>query len=124
MQTARPLFKQVKAIALSVSDLARAQCFYSDTLGLSPVREADGQSGCMLGDVILLFKDDWYGRPTDAPNPRVTLEVDDALATEAILKAGGVNISDPVKRYEDALVGGFLDSEGNKLWFCSAVPAP
>src|SRR5271163_4255279 len=29
-------------------------------------------------------------------------------------------ISDPVKLYEDRFwVGGFLDSEGNKLWFCS-----
>jgi hypothetical protein len=31
-----------------------------------------------------------------------------------------VTISDPVQLYEGKYwVGGFLDSEGNKLWFCS-----
>ena len=31
----------------------------------------------------------------------------------------GVTISDPVNLYDEFYVGGFLDSEGNKLWFCS-----
>jgi hypothetical protein len=38
---------------------------------------------------------------------------------ERMLRDRGVAISDPVERYDDALVGAFLDSEGNKLWFCS-----
>jgi len=58
--------------------------------------------------------------PTDHPNPRITLQVRDAQETEKRLLEGAVTISDPVKLYEDRFwVGGFLDSEGNKLWFCS-----
>lgn len=112
-------FKQVKAIALAVSDAVRARRFYGETLGLAPAMEAGAQVGCRLGDSILLFKDGWYGKPTDTPNPRVTLEVENARDTERTLRDRGVAISDPVERYDDALVGAFLDSEGNKLWFCS-----
>ena len=58
--------------------------------------------------------------PTEAPNPRVTFETENARETEAALRARGVVISDPVQVYDKVhLVGSFLDSEGNKLWFCS-----
>jgi hypothetical protein len=33
----------------------------------------------------------------------------------------GVTISDPVQAYDEFYIGGFLDGEGNKLWFCSPV---
>jgi hypothetical protein len=50
----------------------------------------------------------------------ITLEVEDARETEKRLKERGVTISDPVKLYEEKFwVGGFLDSEGNKIWFSS-----
>ena len=39
------------------------------------------------------------------------------------MRALGVVIADPVAVYGQALVGSFLDSEGNKLWFCSAPEA-
>jgi len=56
------------------------------------------------------------------PNPRITLEVQDARETEKRLTERAVTISDPVKLYEDKFwVGGFLDSEGNKPGF---VPTP
>jgi hypothetical protein len=74
-----------------------------------------------VGDAVLMLKQDWYGQPTDAPNPRVTLKVADARETETTLRARGATISDPVAAYGDFLVGGFLDSEGNKLWFCSCA---
>jgi hypothetical protein len=32
-----------------------------------------------------------------------------------------ITISDPAEAYDDFYVGSFLDSEGNKLWFCSPV---
>jgi catechol 2,3-dioxygenase-like lactoylglutathione lyase family enzyme len=112
-------FKRVKAIALAVTDQARAQRFYGETLGLPPATEGGALLGRQLGGSILMFKDGWYGKPTDAPNPRVTLEVENARDTERALRDRGVIISDPVARYDDALVGAFLDSEGNKLWFCS-----
>jgi catechol 2,3-dioxygenase-like lactoylglutathione lyase family enzyme len=112
-------FRQVKAIALAVTDPVRARHFYGETLGLPPAMEGGKQVGCRLATSILMFKDGWYGKPTDAPNPRVTLEVENARDMERMLRDRGVAISDPVERYDDALVGAFLDSEGNKLWFCS-----
>ena len=44
-----------------------------------------------------------------------------AKATQAALRVRGVAIADEVQAYGDFLVGSFLDSEGNKLWFCSPV---
>jgi catechol 2,3-dioxygenase-like lactoylglutathione lyase family enzyme len=112
-------FKRIKVVALAVTNLLRARYFYGETLGLPPAMEDGVQVGCRLGEVTLMFKEDWYGMPTESPNPRITLEVKSALDTERSLRHLGVLISDPVAPYGGALVGAFLDSEGNKLWFCS-----
>lgn len=114
-------FRSLKVVALAVTDMARARRFYGETLGLPPASEGGEQVGYRLGDIVLMLKDDWYGRPTDTPNPRLTIDSDDARVAEQALRARGVVISDPVERYDDYLVGGFLDSEGNKLWFCSCA---
>jgi catechol 2,3-dioxygenase-like lactoylglutathione lyase family enzyme len=116
-----PGFKQVRGVALSVTDAARARRFYVETLGLAPVLEDGDEIGVQLGGALFMFKSDWYGRPTDAPNPRITIETADARATEATLRERGVAISDPVAQYGGSFIGSFLDSEGNKLWFCSVV---
>jgi len=114
-------FVQVKAVALAVSDPERALRFYRQTLDLPPdtIRNIDG--AVLIGDVILLLKpqEEWYGRPTEELNPRITVEVKDAYATQKALRERGVTISDPVAVYDDNPIGAFLDSEGNKLWFCS-----
>ena len=47
------------------------------------------------------------------------IEVDDALATQEALQAREIVIADAVSDYGGYYVGSFLDSEGNKLWFCS-----
>jgi len=75
----------------------------------------------MFGDVILLLKpeEEWYGSPSKELNARITLEAKDAYATEKALRERGVTISDPVAVYGGNPIGAFLDSEGNKLWFCS-----
>lgn len=112
-------FKQVKGVALSVTDAARARRFYVETLELAPALEAGEEIGVQLGEALIMFKSDWYGRPTDAPNPRITIETEDARVTEAHLRERGVEIPDPVENYGGRLIGSFLDSEGNKLWFCS-----
>lgn len=117
--------KCVKVVALAVGDAARATKFYGDTLGLAPAMENGQPAGFQLGESVLMLKSGWYGRPTAEPNPRITLECADARATEAALRERGVTVSDAVERYEEGdegyLVGAFLDSEGNKLWFCSAA---
>lgn len=114
-------FQRVKVIALSVRDLARANRFYGETLRLPPACEGDEQVGYLLGQTILMCKANWYAPPTDAPNPRVTIATDHAPATEKALREKGIVIPDPVQAYDDFYVGSFLDSEGNKLWFCSPV---
>ena len=112
--------QRVKVVAVSVTDLARANRFYKEKLGLEPAFEGTEQVGWWLGQVILMLKPDWE-TPTAAPNPRITLATVDAKATQAALRVRGVAIADEVQAYGDFLVGSFLDSEGNKLWFCSPV---
>lgn len=119
MSTPSICLLHVEAIALAVDDFERARNFYTDTLSLPPAMEDGKQIGNRVGDTILMFKTGGYARPTDAPNPRITLKAGDAPALERELRAKGVAIPDPVQRYGEALVGSFLDSEGNKLWFCS-----
>jgi catechol 2,3-dioxygenase-like lactoylglutathione lyase family enzyme len=122
MGSINPGFLQVKVIALAITDRARAEKFYKETLGLMPAFEGSVQVGFLLGQTILMLKDDWYGTPTAVPNPRITIAAENALLTETELKNRGVVIADPVKAYDDGFyVGSFLDSEGNKLWFCSPV---
>lgn len=113
-------FVCIKVVALGVTDAPRAHRFYAETLGLAPAYEGGELVGYDLGGTILMLKDDGSLTPTANPNPRLTTQVEYAPRTEALLKERGVTISDPVQTYdEDFLVGGFLDSEGNKLWFCS-----
>jgi hypothetical protein len=112
-------FQRVKVIALSVTDRGRADEFYSRTLELPPAFEGDEQVGYLLGQTILMLKANWYAPPTEFPNPRITIATDDARQTEGALLERCVRISDPVALYDEFWVGAFLDSEGNKLWFCS-----
>lgn len=108
---------------MGVGDQERALRFYTVTLSL-PLAYEDGQPvGVRLGPTLLFLKADRHAPPSALLNPRVTLQTADALAMEAALRARGVVIADPVKAYGQALVGSFLDSEGNKLWFCSEPEA-
>jgi len=113
--------KSLRAVALAVVDEGRAKDFYGKVLCLPPAIEDGVKWGFLLGETILLLKPvgDWYGRPTEELNARITLEVDNARETEMALREAGVTISDPIQVYDGHPVGGFLDSEGNKLWFCS-----
>ena len=117
MKTSPLGFQSVKVIALAATDVDRARRFYSETLQLEEDRETTGQVGYGIGNSVLVIR---QYPPTDDPNPRITLQVEDARETEKRLTERAVTISDPVTLYDDKfLVGGFLDSEGNKLWFCS-----
>ena len=123
-QTLPPLgFQCVKVIALPVINPLRADRFYQEQLGLEPAFEGTQQIGWRLDQVILMLKPDW-AMPTDEPNPRVTISVENAPATQAALRARDIVISDEVALYDGHfLIGSFLDSEGNKLWFCSPADA-
>jgi hypothetical protein len=122
MNTSSLGFRCVKVLALSVLDFDRANKFYGETLSLLPEYENQQLVGYRVGDTLLMLKANSDLPPTEALNPRVTIETEDARETENGLRARGVVISDPVQVYDEVhLVGSFLDSEGNKLWFCSYV---
>lgn len=114
--------QRVKVIALAVTSLERANRFYEDMLGLAPAFEGAEHVGWQLDEIVLMLKPDWE-TPTATPNPRITLASVDAIATQAALHARGIEVADEVQAYGDFLIGSFLDSEGNKLWFCSPVVA-
>ena len=121
-------FQRLKVVALAATDLARARRFYGETLALPPAFEGKRQVGYTLGNVILMLKsvpDGWYARPSTELNPRLTVATNHAPDTERELVARGVTVADPVLPYPDEgfYVGSFLDSEGNKLWFCSPIDA-
>ncbi len=112
--------QNVKVIALAVTDLSRAQRFYGEILDLPPEYRDGVLLGYSIGDIVFMLKENWYGSPTAEPNPRITLATAYAPDTEAYLRERGVTIPDPVEEVEKGFyVGSFLDSEGNKLWFCS-----
>jgi catechol 2,3-dioxygenase-like lactoylglutathione lyase family enzyme len=115
--------QNVKAVALAVTNFERAIKFYTETLSLRPAFEDGKQVGNHLGHTVLLFKADSNAQPSADLNPRITVQTEDAYSTEATLRERGVVIADPVQRYGEATVGSFLDSEGNKIWFCSG-PGP
>lgn len=66
---------------------------------------------------MLKPRQDWYGKPTEEPNPHITLEVANALKTQKALNDLGVLISDPVQDYDGNLVGALLDSEATSFGF-------
>ena len=120
MNTSSLGLRCVKVIAFSVLDSDRANKFYGETLGLPPEYENKEQVGYRVGDTILMLKANSDVSPTQTPNPRVTIETENARDTEKGLRERGVVISDPVQVYDEVhWVGSFLDTEGNKLWFCS-----
>jgi len=121
METSPLGFLHIKVIALSTLDIERAHKFYRDTLSLAPVSVDDTEIGYLLGQTILLLKSNWHAAPSDNPSPRITIATEHAPDTEKALRSRGVSIPDPVQKYGDSYVGSFLDSEGNKLWFCSLV---
>ena len=67
------MFRGVKAVALPVTDEARAKKFYGEVLELPVAIEAGEPCGYLLGDTILLLKTEWYAPPSDEPSPRITL---------------------------------------------------
>lgn len=119
MTAPTPNLASIKVLALAVTDFDRAMRFYTDTLSLHPAEEDGKPVGVHLGHTILMLKTDLPAQPSATLNPRVTILTDDARGTELVLRQRGVTIADAVERYGGALVGSFLDSEGNKLWFCS-----
>jgi predicted enzyme related to lactoylglutathione lyase len=117
MKTSPLGFQSVKVIALAATDIVRAKRFYSETLQLEEDRESTDEVGYRIGNSVLIIR---QHPPTADPNPRITLQVQDARETQKQLTERAITISDPVQLYKGKFwLGAFLDSEGNKFWFCS-----
>ena len=117
MKTSPLGFLSVKVIALAATDIVRAKRFYSETLQLEEDRESTDEVGYRIGNSVLIIR---QHTPTADLNPRITLQVQDARETQKQLTERAVTISDPVQLYKGKFwLGAFLDSEGNKLWFCN-----
>lgn len=119
-------FERLKVVALAARDIKRAHRFYSEVLGLPPAFEGSTRVGYHFGNVIVMLKSlakGWYAEPSEQLNPRITFHTRHAPDTERELRERGVAIADPVQPYPDEgfYVGSFLDSEGNKIWFCSPI---
>lgn len=113
-------FESLKVVAVSVLEKERAKKFYGETLELEGIDDGGEDPGFLIGDTIIMLKEGFYGPPTEEPNPRITIAVADATATAKELAARGVVIRDKVELYDDNYsIGSFIDSEGNKFWFCS-----
>jgi len=121
MQTSPLGISHIKGIALSAPNSERTHKFYRDTLSLQPVAVDDTEVGYLLGQTVLMLKSNWHAPPSDQLSPRITIATEHAPDTEEALRARGVSIPDSIQRYGDSYFGSFLDSEGNKLWFCSPV---
>ena len=99
------------------TDLARAKRFYLEILQLEEDQATTDEVGYRIGESVLIVR---QYPPTADPNPRITLQVRDARKTQKQLTERAVTISDPVQLYKGKFwLGAFLDSEGNKFWFCS-----
>jgi len=111
--------KGIKGVAIPVIDEERAKRFYGEVLGLAVADGEKEPGGYRIGNAFLMLKTGWHVAPSDNPVPRITLEISGAKAAEQALLARGVAMPDPVTREGHAYFGSFLDSEGNKIWFCS-----
>ena len=111
--------KGIKGVAIPVVDEERAKHFYGEVLNLAVADGEKEPGGYRIGNAFLMLKPEWHAAPSADPIPRITIEISGAKAAEQALLARGVEMPDPVTKEGHAYFGSFLDSEGNKLWFCS-----
>ena len=95
-----------------VKDMAVAQAFYRDTIGLTPFSESDGWSEYDLGNLTLSIvqSDDM------PPGGAVALAVEDVEATLEELQAAGVPVIVGPQESPVCHFASVLDPDGNSLW--------
>jgi len=108
----------VLQIALSVTDLGRAQAFYRDALGLTHLFDAPGMSFFQVGGVRLMLSA--QGGEPGGKGTLVYFNVADMAAAHAELQARGVRFEQPphvIARMPDREVSlaWLTDPDGNLL---------
>jgi predicted enzyme related to lactoylglutathione lyase len=114
------MIKKVAFIGHRVQDMARAQRFYGDLLGLEKTAEFDGK-WCEFdtpeGKSIALDTFSPEGTP-----PYLALETDDIEAEVARLKEAGVEVVMDVQDNKVCKMAIVKDSEGNGLMLHQIAP--
>ena len=100
-------------VVYPIKDMAVAQKFYRDTLGLTVYNESDGWSEYDLGNVTLSIvnSDDMPGG-----GGAIALAVEDVEATIAELKSAGVDISSEAGESPVCHHATITDPDGNVIW--------
>lgn len=116
-------FRGINAVSLAVPDLDAARRFYGETLGLGqPVYDLpdagwiEFSTGGDGGNLAVTLAD------ASAPkSPAITLilNVDDCAVAVALLRARGVECTDPETFTGYVTFAGLTDPFGNRLQMCS-----
>lgn len=82
-------------MALRVADCERAAAFYSNVLGLEPLRRSGRSVWLRLGDAVLMLEERLRGSGPDTGSGHLlALAVDDLSAWETRLGRAGVTVVD------------------------------
>jgi predicted enzyme related to lactoylglutathione lyase len=99
-------------VLFPVKDMAVAQAFYRDTIGLTPLSESDGWSEYDLGNVTLSI----VQSEDMPPGGAVALAVNDVAAALKELKAAGMTVITEPNESPVCHFASVLDPDGNSLW--------
>ena len=110
-------------VCFVVSDLAAAEAFYRDGLGLRPAFDFQSEAGERFGVYLYLggrsFLELFQGEPvpseTQGSYAHFCLEVDDLPGTVAELRGKGLEVTDPKLGSDRSWQAWLQDPDGNRI---------
>jgi catechol 2,3-dioxygenase-like lactoylglutathione lyase family enzyme len=106
------MFFGVSHIDIPVADLARAQAFWGDALGLNPAKRGEGFVDLDSGSVLLRLVE--VGRVEHPVSVRVNVR-DVQAAYDALLQAGARSLYEPMRTPALELVACVADPDGHSV---------
>jgi len=109
--------RAVDFVGIAVPDMARAQAFYRDVLGLAPLFESDGWAEYDAGNVaVSLYHDEGAaaGEPVSR-NATVAFAVPDVRAAVEELRREGSRVLQEVEEYPPCFMATVTDPFGNTV---------
>ena len=114
--------KKIELISLSVTDLAQAKKFFTQTVGLNLVKDCPEFGWLELcgtdgGTTLGIGKKNEQCGNMDQKNAVISLTVDDIVATKADFEAKGVKFNGDIMEVPGHVkLAFFADSEGNEFF--------